>query len=47
MLANRVVVGTATSPVELGEVQQDGKRRMQAANWARGLRLDAGRAVLG
>ena len=47
VLANRVVVGTATSPVELGEVQQDGKRRMQAANWARGLRLDAGRAVLG
>ena len=46
-LANRVVVGTATSPLELGEVQQDGKRRMQAADWARGLRLDGGRAVLG
>ena len=44
---NRVLVGTATSPVELGEVQQDGKRRMQAADWARGLRLNRGRAVLG
>ncbi len=44
---HRVQVGTATSPVELGEVQQDGKRRMQAADWARGLRLDGVRAVLG
>ena len=41
------VVGTATVPVELGEVQQDGKRRMQAADWARGLHLDDGPAVLG
>ena len=42
-----LLVGTATSSLELGEVQQDGKRRMQAADWARGLRLDGGRAVLG
>jgi methionyl-tRNA formyltransferase len=47
VLGNRALVGTATSPVELGEVQQDGKRRMQASDWARGLRLDGGRAVLG
>jgi len=33
--------------VELGEVQPDGKRRMQAADWARGLRLDGREAVLG
>jgi methionyl-tRNA formyltransferase len=47
-----VLVGTATGPVELGEVQADGKRRVKAAEWARGLRLDQGvasgqRAVLG
>jgi methionyl-tRNA formyltransferase len=35
-----VLVGTATGPVELGDVQPDGKRRMSAAAWARGLRLD-------
>jgi methionyl-tRNA formyltransferase len=33
-----VLAGTATQPVELGEVQQPGKRRMPAAQWARGLR---------
>jgi methionyl-tRNA formyltransferase len=37
-----VLVGTATGPVELGDVQPDGKRRMSAAAWARGLRLDQG-----
>src|SRR5271165_2808775 len=47
VLGSRVLVGTATSPVELGEVQQDGKRRMPADDWARGLRLDGDRAVLG
>ena len=36
-----VAVGTATHPVELGEVQQAGKRRMAAVEWARGLRLGA------
>jgi methionyl-tRNA formyltransferase len=37
-----VVVGTATHPVRLGDVQQGGKRRMPAAQWARGLRAGAG-----
>jgi methionyl-tRNA formyltransferase len=44
---NGVLAGTGTTPVELGEVQADGKRRMRAADWARGLRLDGQRAVLG
>jgi len=33
----RVTVGTGTTPVELGDVQQEGKRRMPAADWARGI----------
>jgi len=33
----RVTVGTGTTPVELGDVQQQGKRRMPAADWARGI----------
>jgi methionyl-tRNA formyltransferase len=37
-----VLAGTATHPVELGEVQQAGKRRMTAAEWARGLRAGPG-----
>jgi len=44
---DRVLAGTGSAPVQLGEVQPDGKRRMQAAEWARGLRLDGHRAVLG
>jgi methionyl-tRNA formyltransferase len=44
---SRVLVGTATAPVQLGDVQPPGKRRMPAADWARGLRLDAADAVLG
>lgn len=32
-----VTVGTGTTPVELGDVQQEGKRRMPAADWARGI----------
>ena len=44
---DRVLVGTATVPVELGDVQQHGKRRMPAADWARGLRLGSRPAVLG
>ena len=39
-----VFVGTATRPVELGDVQPPGKRRMTAGEWARGLRLDQGEA---
>ena len=42
-----VLVGTATTPVQLGDVQPSGKRLMPAPEWARGLRLDGGRAVLG
>ena len=43
----RVLVGTRTRPVRLGDVQPPGKRRMPAADWARGLRLDGPGAVLG
>lgn len=38
---DRVLVGTGTHPVQLGEVQPQGKRRMPAADWARGLTLAA------
>jgi methionyl-tRNA formyltransferase len=37
-----VRVGTATVPVELGEVRPAGKKPMKAADWARGARLDDG-----
>jgi methionyl-tRNA formyltransferase len=39
---NRVLVGTATTPVVLGEVQAAGKRPMPAPDWARGVRVQAG-----
>jgi methionyl-tRNA formyltransferase len=45
VLRSGVLVGTATTPVGLGDVQPPGKRRMRAADWARGLRQDP--AVLG
>jgi methionyl-tRNA formyltransferase len=38
---NTVLAGTATIPVELGDVQAPGKRRMKAADWARGLHQPA------
>jgi methionyl-tRNA formyltransferase len=41
-----VLVGTATQPVRLGDVQAHGKRRMPAADWLRGLRLGPSGAVL-
>jgi methionyl-tRNA formyltransferase len=41
-----VLVGTATVPVRLGDVQAAGRRVMPAADWARGLRLETG-MVLG
>jgi methionyl-tRNA formyltransferase len=47
VLPGRVLAGTGTIPVELGEVQPDGKRRMRAIEWVRGLRLDGRRTVLG
>ncbi|SEF48855.1 methionyl-tRNA formyltransferase [Thermomonospora echinospora] len=34
-----VLAGTATHPVALGEVQPQGKRRMPAADWMRGITL--------
>lgn len=38
----RVLVGTATDPVALTEVQAPGKRRMAATDWARGARVEPG-----
>jgi methionyl-tRNA formyltransferase len=35
-----VFVGTGSRPVRLGDVQAPGKRRMNASDWARGLRSD-------
>ena len=39
---NAVHVGTATAPVELGQVKAFGKKQMGAADWARGVRLESG-----
>jgi methionyl-tRNA formyltransferase len=41
----RVLVGTATTPVELTEVQPHGKRPMPASDWARGVRIADGEAL--
>lgn len=38
----QVLVGTATTPVRLGDVQAPGKKRMAATDWARGIRIEAG-----
>ncbi|MHA7651917.1 methionyl-tRNA formyltransferase [Mycobacterium sp. ML4] len=37
-----VWVGTASQPVRLGQIQPPGKKPMNAADWARGARLDPG-----
>ncbi|GIH10611.1 methionyl-tRNA formyltransferase [Rhizocola hellebori] len=37
----RVLAGTATDPVELGEVRAAGKKPMSAIDWARGTRVSA------
>lgn len=37
---NQVTVGTGTTDVILGEVQPHGKKRMNAADWGRGAKLD-------
>jgi methionyl-tRNA formyltransferase len=37
----RVLVGTATDPVALGEVRPAGKKAMSALDWARGARVSA------
>jgi methionyl-tRNA formyltransferase len=47
VLRNRVLAGTGSSPVELGDVQTDGKRRMSASDWARGLHTGSRPLVLG
>ena len=39
---NAVLVGTATTPVQLGRVQAHGRKEMDAADWARGVRLEPG-----
>ena len=41
----QVLVGTATTPVALGEVQGQGKKRMAATDWARGVRVEAGERI--
>jgi methionyl-tRNA formyltransferase len=38
----QVLVGTATTPVRLGDVQAPGKKRMAATDWVRGIRIEAG-----
>ncbi|MFE9690979.1 methionyl-tRNA formyltransferase [Micromonospora sp. NPDC005806] len=38
----RVLAGTATVPVRLGEVRAAGKKAMSATDWARGARVTAG-----
>ncbi|MBN9739038.1 MULTISPECIES: methionyl-tRNA formyltransferase [unclassified Pseudonocardia] len=38
----RVLAGTSTVPVELGEVKPKGKRLMPAPDWARGARIEPG-----
>jgi methionyl-tRNA formyltransferase len=37
----RVLVGTGSVPIQLGQIQPPGKKPMAAADWARGARLDA------
>ncbi|MDG4780626.1 methionyl-tRNA formyltransferase [Micromonospora sp. WMMD961] len=39
---SRVLAGTATVPVRLGEVRAAGKRAMGATDWARGVRVGVG-----
>jgi methionyl-tRNA formyltransferase len=41
----RVLVGTATVPVQLGEVRPVGKRAMPAPDWARGMRIAEGETL--
>ena len=42
-----VLVGTASAPVELGEVRPHGKKPMAAADWARGVRITTGERLDG
>jgi methionyl-tRNA formyltransferase len=42
---SRVLVGTGTEPVALGEVRAAGKRAMPAVDWARGVRPEPGEGL--
>lgn len=42
---SRVLVGTGTHAVLLGDVKAFGKKKMPAADWARGVRLETGTAL--
>jgi methionyl-tRNA formyltransferase len=42
----QVLVGTATTPVVLGEVRAAGKKPMPATDWARGLRIQPGEKLV-
>ncbi|WP_262287269.1 methionyl-tRNA formyltransferase [Micromonospora sp. MA102] len=42
---SRVLVGTGTVPVQLGEVRAAGKKAMSAGDWARGARVAAGEVL--
>jgi methionyl-tRNA formyltransferase len=44
---NAVHVGTATDAVRLGDVRPHGKKQMDAADWARGVRIDEGEVLGG
>ena len=43
---SQVLVGTATTPVALGEVRAAGKKAMPATDWARGLRIQPGERLV-
>ncbi|MEV1330976.1 methionyl-tRNA formyltransferase [Micromonospora costi] len=43
---SRVLAGTGTGPVRLGEVRAAGKRAMPATDWARGARVAAGEELV-
>ncbi|AXI80745.1 methionyl-tRNA formyltransferase [Peterkaempfera bronchialis] len=42
---NSVRVGTGSHEVELGDVQPQGKKRMAAGDWARGVRIESGETL--
>jgi methionyl-tRNA formyltransferase len=43
MVEGTVLLGTPDGPVELVEVQPDGRNRMTAGDWMRGRRLEPAR----
>jgi len=42
----RVLVGTSTQALELGDVVPTGKRQMPASDWARGVRIESGESFV-